>query len=236
MKKTKRLTVFLFTILFALLSAVCSFANTSDIDGHLDSIVGNTISGWLWNPKEPDVSQTITIHVKNTKTGEIALTKTTEANEYREDLKSNGKGNGNHGFHVCVDWDSLPTAAYTISLSCGNTTLERSLACTTGDMTSQYDTLIPLGTFKTTAYCPCHKCSEGWGTLTSSGVHATANHTVAVDRRVIPIGTRLLINGQEYTAQDVGGGVKGKHIDIFFNTHAETYQYGVKNVEVFMIQ
>ena len=50
------------------------------------------------------------------------------------------------------------------------------------------------------------------------------------------MGTKLLINGKEYVAQDVGGGVKGNHIDIYFNTHSETREHGVRNAEVFIIQ
>jgi 3D (Asp-Asp-Asp) domain-containing protein len=50
------------------------------------------------------------------------------------------------------------------------------------------------------------------------------------------MGTKLLINGKEYVAQDVGGGVKGNHIDIYFNTHGETREHGVRNAEVFIIQ
>lgn len=236
MKKTRLMAGFLLVMLFTMINAACAFAHTSTIDGHLDSISGNTIAGWLLNTSDPDASQTVTVTVTNKSTGEVAATETTVADEYREDLKSNGKGTGNHGFHVTVEWDSLPTAAYTVSLSCGDVTLARTLYHANGDIASQYGSLVPLGTFKTTAYCPCRQCSEGWGRQTSSGALATANHTVAVDRRVIPIGSRLLINGQEYVAQDVGGGVRGNHIDIYFNTHAETRQYGVRNAEVYLIK
>lgn len=96
--------------------------------------------------------------------------------------------------------------------------------------------LVPLGNFKLTAYCPCRICSEGWGRRTSSGALATASHTVAVDPRVIPIGSRLLINGQEYVAEDIGGAVKGHHIDVYYNTHAETRNHGTSSAEVFLIQ
>ena len=46
----------------------------------------------------------------------------------------------------------------------------------------------------------------------------------------------LLIDGVEYIAADVGGGVKGKHIDIFYNTHSETKNHGVERSEVYLIQ
>jgi 3D (Asp-Asp-Asp) domain-containing protein len=53
--------------------------------------------------------------------------------------------------------------------------------------------------------------------LTSQGQCATPNRTVAVDRSSIPLGTDLLIEGLgQRTAEDVGGAIKGKRIDVFF--------------------
>lgn len=92
--------------------------------------------------------------------------------------------------------------------------------------------IVSLGTYKLTAYCPCYKCSEGWGRQTSTGVTARASHTVAVDPKVIPYGTQIMINGVDYTAEDCGGGVKGQHIDIFFDTHREAKEFGIKYAEV----
>lgn len=86
--------------------------------------------------------------------------------------------------------------------------------------------------FKLTAYCPCTKCSGKWGNSTASGKKAKSDHTVAVDRNVIPLGTEIEINGKKYMAEDVGGGVKGNHIDIYFNTHQETVEFGVKYEDV----
>ncbi|MBR6614649.1 MAG: 3D domain-containing protein [Lachnospiraceae bacterium] len=234
MKKTRLLAATFLVMLFTMLNAACAFANTT-INGHLDSIEGNAVAGWLWDSSNPEVSQTITVTVTDNATGNIVAEETKEANEYRSDLESADIGTGNYGFHVGIEWDTLPESSYTVSLSCGEITLNQTLSHVTGT-TLIHDNLIPLGTFKTTAYCPCYQCSEGWGRQTSSGALATANHTVAVDKRVIPMGTRLLINGKEYVAQDVGGGVKGNHIDIYFNTHGETREHGVRNAEVFIIQ
>ncbi|MEG1781554.1 MAG: 3D domain-containing protein, partial [Clostridium sp.] len=61
-------------------------------------------------------------------------------------------------------------------------------------------------------------------------------HTVAVDKRIIPMGSKLLINGVVYTAEDIGGAVKGKHIDIFFDTHDQTRQFGSRTAEVYLLQ
>ncbi len=94
---------------------------------------------------------------------------------------------------------------------------------------------VSLGSFITTAYCPCDSCSGGWGRSTCTGAVATANHTIAVDPNVIPYGTKVLIDGVVYTAEDRGGAVKGNHIDIFFDSHEQTHLYGKRNVEVFLI-
>ena len=91
-----------------------------------------------------------------------------------------------------------------------------------------------LGVFKLTAYCPCESCSEGYGRSTATGARATAGRTIAVDPRVIPYGSIVRINGHEYRAEDCGGGVKQKHIDIFFDTHAEVSRFGSQSAEVFI--
>lgn len=95
--------------------------------------------------------------------------------------------------------------------------------------------LVSLGVFKTTGYCPCYQCSEGWGRHTCTGAIARSNHTVAVDPRIIPYGSRLMINGTIYTAEDRGGGVRGNHIDIFYDTHSQTRQHGSRQAEVFLV-
>ena len=91
-----------------------------------------------------------------------------------------------------------------------------------------------LGTFRLTAYCPCYSCSEGYGRSTATGARATAGRTIAVDPSVIPYGTIVRINGHEYRAEDCGGGVKGNHIDIFFDEHSEVSKFGSQRAEVFI--
>ena len=89
--------------------------------------------------------------------------------------------------------------------------------------------MIDLGEFKITAYCPCSKCCGQWANgITSTGVTAQANRTIAVDPNVIPYGTKVLIDGKEYVAEDCGGAIKGNRIDIYFDTHQEALQWGVK--------
>ena len=97
--------------------------------------------------------------------------------------------------------------------------------------------IIDLGEFKITAYCPCTKCCGKWANgITSTGVTAQANRTIAVDPSVIPYGTRVLIDGNEYFAEDCGGAIKGKRIDIYFDTHKEALQWGVKYKGVLLVE
>jgi len=56
---------------------------------------------------------------------------------------------------------------------------------------------------------------------------------VAVDPRVIPLGTRLYVEGYGYAvAQDTGGLIKGNRIDVFLDSEAEAIQWGRKLVTV----
>lgn len=90
-----------------------------------------------------------------------------------------------------------------------------------------------LGTFTATAYCPCYECSEGWGNSTATGTKAKEGRTIAVDPKIIPYGTTVIINGKEYVAEDCGGAIKGNKIDLYFDTHEETLEWGKQQVEVF---
>lgn len=107
--------------------------------------------------------------------------------------------------------------------------------------------LVYLGVFRCTAYCPCYECCEGYAlnrpkdengndiVYGASGRVLYPNYSVAVDPRVIPYGTRLMIGGHEYVAADCGGGINGSSIDVYFATHAETYEWGLRYLDVYMI-
>lgn len=92
---------------------------------------------------------------------------------------------------------------------------------------------VSLGFFVETAYCPCYECSEGYGSITAVGRKAVEGRTIAVDPKVIPYGTEVMIDGHVYIAEDCGGAIKGNKIDIYFDTHAETVNHK-RTVEVFV--
>ena len=89
-------------------------------------------------------------------------------------------------------------------------------------------------TYKITAYCPCSKCCGKSTGRTASGTKATAGRTVAASSK-FAFGTKLNIGGHIYTVEDRGGAVNGNKIDIFVNTHAEALQWGVRYMNVSVV-
>lgn len=60
--------------------------------------------------------------------------------------------------------------------------------------------------------------------------------TVAVDKNVIPLGSKLYIPGYGYAiAADTGGAIKQMKIDLFMNTREECYAFGRRKVTVHVI-
>ena len=88
--------------------------------------------------------------------------------------------------------------------------------------------------YKITAYCPCAKCCGKTNGRTASGTTATAGRTVAASSK-FAFGTKLNIGGHVYTVEDRGGAVKGNKIDIFVNSHAEALQWGVRYLNVSVV-
>ena len=79
-----------------------------------------------------------------------------------------------------------------------------------------------------TAYCPCEECCGNADGITTTGTQATEGRTIAVDPEVIPYGTKVQIGGNIYVAEDCGSSIKGRRIDIYFDSHDEAKAYGVK--------
>lgn len=80
------------------------------------------------------------------------------------------------------------------------------------------------------AYCPCIQCCGKEDGITATGTQATPGRTIAVDPTVIPYGSRVVIDGHIYVAEDCGGTIKGNTIDVFHSTHQEALQWGIKYV------
>lgn len=105
-----------------------------------------------------------------------------------------------------------------------------------------------------TGYCNCGKCcswSRKWfgfgapvynygpkkGRPKKVGFTATgkrARHgTIAADPKVFPFGTRLEVPGYGVgIVEDVGGSIKGRHIDVWFPSHGAAKKWGARWLKV----
>ncbi|MEK3800859.1 ubiquitin-like domain-containing protein [Peribacillus sp. FSL H8-0477] len=84
-----------------------------------------------------------------------------------------------------------------------------------------------------TAYtASCNGCSG----RTATGINLKQNpgaKVIAVDPRVIPLGSKVYVEGYGYAiAGDKGGAIKGNKIDVFFASKSDAYRWGVKKVKI----
>src|SRR5659263_425404 len=86
--------------------------------------------------------------------------------------------------------------------------------------------IVSLGEFRYTYYTnSIHDCGNTKG-ITFSGTRAIENLTVAVDTRIIPLGSFLYLENVGFAvAQDIGSAVKGKLIDIYYEGKVEAVSY-----------
>lgn len=236
MKLRYGITCAAMTICFMAAATVTAFA--APAKGKFEDVTDTSISGYAYDNDKSEEMLAVEITVTKESTGEEVFHQTLTAGEYRESLP----GNGCHGFTLEMDWSSLDGGTYLIEGSVEGRKFSNTRTYDNGPeeeaVTAQSSSpsLVSLGVFKTTGYCPCRSCSAGWGRSTHTGAVATSNHTIAVDPRVIPYGTRVMINGIVYTAEDRGGGVKGNHIDIFYDNHTLAKGHGAQHAEVFLVQ
>ena len=81
---------------------------------------------------------------------------------------------------------------------------------------------------KASAYTPGYGC----GYTTATGTKARYG-VVAVDPRVIPLGTKVYIEGYgEAVAADTGGAIKGNRIDLCYDSKAQAVSFGRQDVVV----
>lgn len=89
---------------------------------------------------------------------------------------------------------------------------------------------------RATAYYPGpESCGTNARGVTYSGKRAGFG-IVAVDRRRIPMGTMLYIEGYGFAeAGDIGAAIRGNRIDLCYDTYREAKMFGTRNVQVYFI-
>lgn len=85
---------------------------------------------------------------------------------------------------------------------------------------------------QSTAYATHGITASGAGTIRDPGGYST----IAVDPRVIPLGSRVYVEGYGYAiASDTGSAIKGNIIDLFFNSQSEALSWGRRAVTVYIL-
>lgn len=117
------------------------------------------------------------------------------------------------------------------------------------DLTKQYNAAVAeekkkaeenskgqfLGTFKCTYYTGA--ADEG-GSITALGTPVTPWYTVAVDPRVIPLGSKIRIEGYDgiFYCADTGSAIKGSILDIAVGSKSEASNLGVQYHKVYLVK
>jgi 3D (Asp-Asp-Asp) domain-containing protein len=91
-------------------------------------------------------------------------------------------------------------------------------------------TLLPVKPYKVTGYCPCPHCCGRWSDgITASGTKATQGRTIAGDPTHFDMGTCLSLPGLgQRTVEDTGSAIKGRRIDVYFDSHEDALRWGVR--------
>ncbi len=141
-----------------------------------------------------------------------------------------------------------PVTEYTApSAGVGRETVKQDVPCEPEERVREVtESLVSLGDFRLTAYCPCAECCGKWAegrpvdmhgneiVYTASGDVAVSGKTIAVDPSVIPFGTEVTIGGNTYTAADSGGAIDGNRIDVYMDDHADALAFGVQYATVYV--
>lgn len=92
--------------------------------------------------------------------------------------------------------------------------------------------------FRVSAFCKCSKCCGRWADgMTAFGKPVTANggQFVAADRS-LSFGTLVVVPGyadsKPVPVLDRGGVIRGDRMDVFFPTHDEALEWGVRWLDV----
>lgn len=89
-----------------------------------------------------------------------------------------------------------------------------------------------VGKCRITHYCPCSRCCGQWANgITATGTTAKEGRTIAVDPKIIPLGSEVMIHDLVYIAEDTG--VSGNAVDIYLNDHQHCLNEGLYTATVY---
>lgn len=157
------------------------------------------------------------------------------AKNEEEEEPTSGSGNGT----TEPTENNTPTTA--VPTTPTETTTAPSAPSASGNTLTTSSGMTYTYTEALTVSCTAYSCGGSPG-YTYSGTLARVG-AVAVDPNYIPLGTRMYIvsNDGQYVygycvAEDIGGGIKGYKIDLYFDTFAECYQFGVRTCTAYILK
>lgn len=130
---------------------------------------------------------------------------------------------------VKADLDALFAAQYSLTTESSTETITEKKMVRVGES---------LGQVVTSGYCSCPICCGQWsGGPTASGVYPQGNHTIAVDayNPILPFGTKVVMNGVEYTVEDTGNLAQyGVTFDVYYDSHSDALAHGHRTWEAYL--
>ncbi|GMK44921.1 MULTISPECIES: 3D domain-containing protein [Paenibacillus] len=143
----------------------------------------------------------------------------------------------------------IPTTTTAAKTTTAKAAAAKATTVTAQSVTDQAGTIHTFSkqlSIQATAYSGDASENGGWAGLDYFGNKLKVG-TVAVDPKVIPLGTKLYVTGYNSdglptggmiaTASDVGGAIKGNRIDIYLpGTPAEVSNFGIQNVKVYVLK
>ena len=123
-----------------------------------------------------------------------------------------------------------------------NAVLDYTQLGTVVQSSSGYKTYSAQYSVLATGYCSCSICCGPYdGTSTANGSTPTVGHTIATPS-TYDFGTMVYIpdfdDGYDdgiFEVQDRGGAIQGNRIDIYFGSHQEALNFGVRTVTMYVL-
>lgn len=93
-----------------------------------------------------------------------------------------------------------------------------------------------IGEYTIDYYCSCETCRTKASKVKATGTPIVEGQTIAVDPDEIPYGTKVIIDGHVFTAEDYDTSGKEKHISIYVNEHETAQKLNEKKAEVHLVK
>ena len=92
------------------------------------------------------------------------------------------------------------------------------------------------GEFEISYYDSCYKCCGKNNGITASGEKVQEGVTVAADTSILPMGSKIYIEGIGWrTVQDRVGAIKGNKLDIYVPSHDSPMPYNKQKLNVWVV-